>query len=109
MREFTRGWLAFVCRENVSNTHPYPSYYQVWKDPDFLFGEWQFFKITNSGQTLRGKTFAFLAKMSYNRANICCLDSVSAHEKELFVKGGSSKTSLSIAVAVCKAAIPTQE
>ena len=47
MRKFTRGWLGFVCRKNVSNTHPYPSYYQFWKDPDFLFGEWQFFKINS--------------------------------------------------------------
>ena len=35
--------------------------------------------------------------------------SISTHEKETFVKGGFSKTSLSIVVAVCKDAITTQE
>ena len=36
-------------------------------------------------------------------------ESVSTHEKEIFVNGGSCKTSISIVVAVCKAAITTKE
>ena len=35
--------------------------------------------------------------------------SISAHEKETFVKGGFCEISLSIVEAVCRAAITTQE
>ena len=52
--------------------------------------------------------FLAVQNMGWNRnSNVWCFGSVSKHEKEIFVKGGFSKNSLSIAVVMCKAAIPT--